>query len=288
MTTTASVDPSVSEETKVEATADTFTRDQIKEAVRLARTLERSTTRANLGIAECLVRAVEHDVIGAANTVDDIKDFRAQSIGLFSTPISKATGRAITAKYLTEFVAVRNMRDSLPSDVQPLVEKVGWESLRILARWSIHLANDTLFEKGETYVESWKITTGCEEKLEELIRTMVKRPKDRKSLRDAMDKHEASLRGDEGSSSTDEFKAISSFLSSIGTRAEKLKMSKSTLAWWMLKTKVVSLADFIAAAETIQRENTNSKPTPQITPTLNATTRPNHDPLANGQTRKVA
>lgn len=274
----------------VETSEDTFTKDQIREAVRLAKTLERSTTKANLGIAECLVRAVEHDVVEAANSVDDIKDFRAQSIGLFSTPISKATGRAITAKYLTEFVAIRHMRECLTEDVKPLVDRVGWESLRILARWAIHLPNDTLFEKHETYVESWRIQTGCEEKLEELVTLLAKRPKDRKTLRDIMDRHEASLRGDDGSASTDEFKEISRFLASIETKCKSLKMSKSTLAWWLLKTKTLNMADLISAAETIQRENVHGKPTavPAVTATLDDSGKPNLNPLVNAATRIIS
>ncbi len=90
-------------------------------------------TTVNLKIAAILVRSIGREILNAAKSVDDISDFREQTIGLFSGPLSKATGEATTAKKLTEYVRIHYMQSLLPTDAADVFDRINWESLRRFA-----------------------------------------------------------------------------------------------------------------------------------------------------------
>ncbi len=301
---------------------DTFVSDSIARAVKLAVRAERGRTRSNLGIAEEMVRSIEHAETTVCRSAEDVAEWRENTIDQFAHPISRATGLTLTTRRLAEFLKVHYLVESLPADVRPVADRVNWESFRVLARWVTHQPGETLWEVGETYAEQWNVSTGCEAKLAELVKSLASKPKTRTDLVKILDAHEKSIRGETTTPDSDlgRFGAISEFLASIEARAGKLKLSKAELSDWLIRSGLVNVAagpvnpasmtadqasslaaglmannNAVAMKALIGRlsaflanADADSKPAGPATVTLNATPTPNPDPLANSQTRKVA
>ncbi len=289
--TTAVAEPAQEAPAEDATERDTFTRDLIRESVKAARKGARSTTAVNLGHAERLVMAIEHEVSRTANSLDDVKSFRLQTIGLFSGPLSRAECRAITAKQLDEYVTVHYLIGCLPADSQTLARRCPWDALRILIRWASHLHGSTVLVKGEQYEESWEIKAGCEEKIVELIATLAKHPMSRDGLRDAMDAHERAINGIEEKTAPDDFAVMSKFVTGISKGADKINLSRGELAYWLLRLGVVKYDQVESARKIIldeEAKKTAKKTAPPVGPTLNATTTPNPDPLAVNPSRDIS
>ncbi len=282
---------------------DQFLLDILAEAKEFAVGGMRSRTFSNLGVAGCVVRLCEHNILAVAKTRDHVKAFRAQSIAAFSIPCSQVTGDSWTVNKLDESHKVHYLIQCLPPDVQTLAPSVNWESLRTLARWATHNVTEDLFEPGSVYAEAWALKTGCEAKAAELVTALATSPMERDELVKALDAHEVAI-GAKTAKTVDEDGPADKFLASVKAGRERLKWTKAKLLSELVRVKQIdkpaeafdpanmteaeaqSVIDKLTAW--ISAARANAKPAGPVTITLNATSKPNHDPLASAQTRNVA
>ncbi len=273
-----------------ESVQDAFTLDEIRKAVAFAKTGARARTTANLGVAGCIARVIEHTVLAVAKSRADVKLYRSQSIALFSVPCSQATGDSWTVSRLNEALNVHYFAESLPSDVKPMVDAINWESLRTLARWAIHNAGEDLFETGASYLEAWTLKTGCEEHAANLVRSLAVAPQGRADLIADLDAHELALSGKAAPDTDDDDKAALAFLRSVRVGRDKLGWSKARLLTELLGAKVVDVNAIMKVVAANATAPEPSQPNKRATATVDDSGVKRDDPLKHpaAQTRVVS
>ncbi len=280
-----------------EPPADDFVPLSICRAVKLVTRAEHGRTRSNLGVADELVKSIDHTLLTVCKAHEDVNEWREDTIGRFTKPISLATGLTLTTKKLSEYLKVRYLVDSLPSDVAAKAQRVNWESLRTLARWITHIPGETTFSPGEEYTEQWNVTTGCETRLADLVTSLASKPQSSSDLRKALDSHEESIGiAKPGKATVGRQQRIADLCQSIRTDAAKLGVDLATpgglatLAEWMLDDGCLTIPAVVSAAETISRRAQPSQPNKRATATVDDSGIKRDDPLKHpaAQTRVIS